>query len=40
LEKWKEENAELIQTRTKDWLKLQTQIADEGFECSSITANV
>lgn len=38
--KWTEDNAELINSRTAEWLRMQSQIADNNFECSSLMANV
>lgn len=38
--KWTEENAELINNRTTTWLRMQSQIADNNFECSSMMANL
>lgn len=35
-----EENKDLIQYETRRWLKVQTQVAESGFECSSLFAAV
>lgn len=38
--KWTEDNAESIKNRTVEWLRMQSQIADNNFECSSMMANL
>lgn len=37
---WKEDHADEIEFQTKNWLKIQTQIADNGFECNGIAAAI
>ena len=39
-QKWKEEHQHEIEFQTKQWLNLQTQIADSGFECNGIAAMI
>lgn len=39
-QQWKEEHADEIEFQTKNWLRLQTQIADSGFECNGIAAAI